>query len=98
MRHPLVGHAASSGHNLLDLDLDRLATDPQRAAELHRFLADLGEWMGTHGRADDPDGHAETWVDLRETTVGCPAVGVDMRLGSLNRVVPRRERAKIKLG
>src|SRR5436305_9670062 len=55
--------AASSGHNLLDLDLDRLAIDPQRAAELQHFLADLREWMGTHGRADYPDGRPEPGVD-----------------------------------
>ncbi len=33
--------AASSGHNLLDLDFDRLVTDPERASELQAFLAVL---------------------------------------------------------
>ncbi len=54
---------ATSGHNLLDLDLDRLAADPERVAELQRFLAALRLWVDEHSRDSYPDGRAATWVD-----------------------------------
>jgi hypothetical protein len=55
--------AASSGNNLLDLDLDRLAASPERAAELQHFLADLRQWVDEYSRGTYPDGRAATWVD-----------------------------------
>ena len=59
MRRPFIAQCGLlQGHNLLDLDLDRLAADPQRTAELQRLQADLREWMGARGRGPDgiPDG------------------------------------------
>src|SRR4051794_31748149 len=55
--------SASSGHNLLGLDLDRLAAEPERAVELHRFLSALRLWVDEHSRDSYPDGRAATWVD-----------------------------------
>jgi hypothetical protein len=55
--------AASSGHNLLGLDLDRLATVPERAAELQGFLVALRRWVDEHSRGLYPDGRATSWVD-----------------------------------
>ena len=54
---------ASSGHNLLGLDLDRLVTDSEEAGELRAFLAALRRWVDEHSRGSYPDGRATTWVD-----------------------------------
>src|SRR4051794_12097096 len=55
--------AASSGHNLLGVDLDRLAASQERAAELQRFLAALRQWVDKHSLGIYPDGRAATWLD-----------------------------------
>ncbi len=54
---------ASSGNNLLDLDLDRLITDVAQADEMQRFLRSLRDWVAEHSRLELPDGRAVTWVE-----------------------------------
>jgi hypothetical protein len=54
---------ASSGNNLLDLDLDRLVTDEGKADEVQDFLTLLRQWVSEHCRVEFPDGRAVTWVD-----------------------------------
>jgi len=54
---------ASSGNNLLHLDLDRLVTDEVQAEEMQRFLGSLRQWVGEHSRRELPDGRAVTWVE-----------------------------------